>query len=209
MKHTAIAPTLAAFVAAAFCTFAPLAAAGPKDADKKAAKPAPGVNDEEYRVGPGDKLRIEVSGARALSCSRACALAQDHAAAHRRPGGVQPHADRAARHDHRLAQGIRHQDRHVIVVRRSRQVYVMGGDALARCSCTADDSQVLAMAGGFKDSEPKDVKVLRRKTAPTTSRRSSSTTRTSSTAAPSRSTCARATPSSCHSRKWPRWRADL
>jgi len=58
MKHTAIAPSLAAFVAAAFCSLAPLAAA-PKD-DKIPVKPAPGVSDEEYRLGPGDKLRIEV-----------------------------------------------------------------------------------------------------------------------------------------------------
>ena len=59
MKHTAIAPSLAAFVAAAFCSLAPLGAAGPKD-DKIPVKPAPGVSDEEYRLGPGDKLRIEV-----------------------------------------------------------------------------------------------------------------------------------------------------
>jgi len=60
MKHTSIAPYLAAVVAAAFCTLAPLAAAGPKDADKKPVQPAPGLISEEYRLGPGDKLRIEV-----------------------------------------------------------------------------------------------------------------------------------------------------
>jgi polysaccharide export outer membrane protein len=60
MKHTIIAPTVAALVAATFCTLVPLAAAGPKDADQKADTQASGVSDEEYRLGPGDKLRIEV-----------------------------------------------------------------------------------------------------------------------------------------------------
>ena len=60
MKHTIIAPTVAALVAATFCTLAPLAAAGPKDADQKADTQVAGVCDEDYRLGPGDKLRIEV-----------------------------------------------------------------------------------------------------------------------------------------------------
>jgi polysaccharide export outer membrane protein len=60
MKHTIIAPTVAALVAATFCTLAPLAAAGPKDADQKADTQVAGVSDEDYRLGPGDKLRIEV-----------------------------------------------------------------------------------------------------------------------------------------------------
>src|SRR6059036_1525664 len=50
--------TLAAALALAACTLAPLAAKE-KDADKKPAPQAPAINDE-YRLGPGDKLRIEV-----------------------------------------------------------------------------------------------------------------------------------------------------
>jgi polysaccharide export outer membrane protein len=68
MKHTSIAPFLAAAIAALFCTLAPLAAADPKDADKKPKQPAPGVT-EDYHLGPGDKLRIEVYKDQQLSQS--------------------------------------------------------------------------------------------------------------------------------------------
>jgi polysaccharide export outer membrane protein len=60
MKHTGIAPYVAAAMVATFCTLAPLAAAGAKDADKKPLKPGPAVLVDEYRLGAGDKLRIEV-----------------------------------------------------------------------------------------------------------------------------------------------------
>jgi polysaccharide export outer membrane protein len=50
--------SFAVALALAGCAFAPLAA-GDKDDDKKLPPQAPGVN-EEYRLGPGDKLRIEV-----------------------------------------------------------------------------------------------------------------------------------------------------
>src|SRR5579862_286627 len=66
MTQKPIAPYLAAAAAAALCTLAPQAAiAGPRPpvaaADKKpapAAATAPAV--DEYRMNPGDKLRIEV-----------------------------------------------------------------------------------------------------------------------------------------------------
>ena len=59
MKHARIVSFVAAVVTAAACTITPLAAAGPKDADKKVAPgdPAPTA---EYRMSAGDKLRIEV-----------------------------------------------------------------------------------------------------------------------------------------------------
>ena len=58
MKNRSLVPTLAAAVALAVCTLAPLAATD-KDADKKPAPLAPTIADE-YRMGAGDKLRIEV-----------------------------------------------------------------------------------------------------------------------------------------------------
>src|SRR5205814_3824298 len=54
MMHTS---TFLASVLAALCTVAPQAAASD---DKKPAPQAPAAASEEYRVGPGDKLRIEV-----------------------------------------------------------------------------------------------------------------------------------------------------
>jgi polysaccharide biosynthesis/export protein len=57
MKNRPFIPTLAAALVLAVCTFAPLAATD-KD-DKKPLPAAPTLNDE-YRLGPGDKLRIEV-----------------------------------------------------------------------------------------------------------------------------------------------------
>ena len=55
MKHTRIVSFLATAAAAAIYTLAPLSAD-----DKKPAAQAPIVNEQEYRLGPGDKLRIEV-----------------------------------------------------------------------------------------------------------------------------------------------------
>ena len=58
MKNRSFVQTLAAAVALAVCALAPVAAKD-KDADKKSAPQAPAIADE-YRMGAGDKLRIEV-----------------------------------------------------------------------------------------------------------------------------------------------------
>ena len=58
MKNRPFVPTLAAAVALAVCALAPLAAKD-KDAGKKPVTEAP-VTADEYRMGAGDKLRIEV-----------------------------------------------------------------------------------------------------------------------------------------------------
>jgi polysaccharide export outer membrane protein len=55
MKHRSLAPALFAALALTVWTLAPLTAKD-KDADKKASA----ALSEEYRLGPGDKLRIEV-----------------------------------------------------------------------------------------------------------------------------------------------------
>jgi polysaccharide export outer membrane protein len=64
MKHMPIVPYLAVVAAAAICTLVPRpAAAGPRPPvgadDKKPLAAAPSL-PEEYRMSPGDKLRIEV-----------------------------------------------------------------------------------------------------------------------------------------------------
>src|SRR6266850_5055602 len=58
MKHTATSPFVAAALAAAFLTLPPVPASA-KDPDKKPVSQPPGLS-EEYRLGAGDKLRIEV-----------------------------------------------------------------------------------------------------------------------------------------------------
>jgi hypothetical protein len=73
MKHTRITPYLAA-VAAAFFTLAPVAAAGPKDGDKK---PVRTIDNEEYRLGPGDKLGSR-SGSAAVAIGAGAAGRHDH-----------------------------------------------------------------------------------------------------------------------------------
>ena len=58
MNNRSFVPTLAAVLALTVCTLTPMAAKD-KDADKKPAPQPPTVADE-YRMGAGDKLRIEV-----------------------------------------------------------------------------------------------------------------------------------------------------
>jgi len=168
MKHTAIAPTLAAFVAVAFCTFAPLAAAGSKNADKKDAQAAPGVNDEEYRVGPGDKLRIEVYKDEQLSQSVqvrpdgkiTLPLIGDLVAASHTPIELRDTITGS------LKEYVTNPTVTVIVVEAlASKVYVMGEvthPGTMELHGPTTILQALAMAGGFKEfANTKDVKVLR------------------------------------------------
>jgi polysaccharide export outer membrane protein len=57
MKNRSFVSTLAAALALTVCTLAPLSA---KDKDDKKPAPQPPALGDEYRLGPGDKLRIEV-----------------------------------------------------------------------------------------------------------------------------------------------------
>jgi len=88
MKHASTTMYFAASITAALCTLVPLAADGPKPDDKKQAATAPATATDEYRVGPGDKLRrcdarrelvlrpaifveqLLMSGERELACAR-------------------------------------------------------------------------------------------------------------------------------------------
>lgn len=170
MKHTAIAPSLAAFVAAAFCTLAPLAAIGPKDADKVPVKAVPGLSNEEYHLGPGDKLRIEVYKDEQLSQSVqvrpdgkiTLPLIGDLNAASQTPIELRDVITAS------LKEYITNPTVTVIVVEAlASQVYVMGEvthPGTMQLHGPTTILQALAMAGGFKEfANTKDVKVLRPK----------------------------------------------
>jgi len=163
---TFLATVLAAFVAAA-----PQAAGRPgepRDDDKKPAPQAPTAASEEYRVGPGDKLRIEVYKDPQLSQSVqvrpdgkiTLPLVGDMDATGRTPIELR---DAIARS---LKEYITNPTVTVIVVEAlASQVFVMGevskpGPVQIYGPTTI--VQVLAMAGGFKEfANTKDVRVLR------------------------------------------------
>jgi polysaccharide biosynthesis/export protein len=163
MKHTTF---FAASALAALCFLAPAAAA--KDGDKKPAPQAPGFVNEEYRVGPGDKLRIEVYKDTQLSQSVqvrpdgkiTLPLIGDMEATGRTPLELR---DTIAKS---LKEYITNPTVTVIVVEAvASQVYVMGevthpGSMQLHGPTTI--LQALAMAGGFKEfANTKDVRVLR------------------------------------------------
>src|SRR6266446_3435268 len=59
MKQQTFISSLTAAALAALCAFTPVSAKDKDKDDKKTATPAPAIA-EEYRLGAGDKLRIEV-----------------------------------------------------------------------------------------------------------------------------------------------------
>src|SRR5882724_2187710 len=167
MKHTHLAPTITAALALALLALAPVSAKD-KD-DKKQAPQAPAVNDE-YRVGPGDKLRIEVYKDPQLSQSVqvrpdgkiTLPLIGDLDATNHTPIELRDTITKS------FKEYITNPTVTVIVVEAlASKVYVMGevthpGTMDLHGPTTI--LQALAMAGGFKDfANTKDVKVLRPK----------------------------------------------
>jgi polysaccharide export outer membrane protein len=168
MKHTTITRSLAASLTAALCTFVPLAADGPKADDKKPAATAPGAINEEYRLGPGDKLRIEVYKDTQLSQSVqvrpdgkiTLPLVGDIEASNKTPIELRDSIMGS------LKEYITNPTVTVIVVEAlASQVYVMGEvthPGTMQLHGPTTILQALAMAGGFKEfANTKDVKVLR------------------------------------------------
>jgi polysaccharide export outer membrane protein len=170
MKHTRIVPFLAAAMIAV-STLAPLAADdGPKAADKKTAPQPPSAGDQEYRLGPGDKLRIEVYKDPQLSQSVqvrpdgkiTLPLIGDLDASNRTSIELRDTIATA------LKEYITNPTVTVIVVEAlASQVYVMGEvthPGTMQLHGPTTILQALAMAGGFKEfANTKDVKVLRPK----------------------------------------------
>jgi polysaccharide export outer membrane protein len=168
MKHASLNRYLAASITAALCTFAPLAADEPKFGDKKPAATAPSVVNEEYRLGPGDKLRIEVYKDSQLSQSVqvrpdgkiTLPLIGDLEASSHTPIELRDTITTS------LKEYITNPTVTVIVVEAlASQVYVMGevtNPGTMQLHGPTTILQALAMAGGFKEfANTKDVKVLR------------------------------------------------
>jgi len=167
MKHNTIVSSLAA-AALALCAFAPVSAKD-KD-DKKPATPAP-TFAEEYRLGAGDKLRIEVYKDAQLSQSVqvrpdgkiTLPLVGDLEATNRTPIELR---DAIATS---LKEYMTNPVVTVIVVEATAATaYVMGevyhpGSVNLQAPLTV--LQALALAGGLKDfADAKNIKILRKTT---------------------------------------------
>jgi polysaccharide export outer membrane protein len=163
MKHTPLIPTLAA--ALALFTLAPLSAA---DKDDKKPAPQPPTVNEDYRLGPGDKLRIEVYKDPQLSQSVqvrpdgkiTLPLVGDLEATSRTSIELRDTITKA------LKEYVTNPTVTVIVVEAlASKVYVMGEvthPGTMELHGPTTILQALAMAGGFKEfANTKDVKVLR------------------------------------------------
>ena len=168
MKHASTTMYLAASITAALCTLVPLAADGPTPDDKKQAATAPATTTDEYRVGPGDKLRIEVYKDNQLSQSVqvrpdgkiTLPLIGDLEASSRTPLELRDTITAS------LKDYVTNPTVTVIVVEAlASQVYVMGEvthPGTMQLHGPTTILQALAMAGGFKEfANTKDVKVLR------------------------------------------------
>ena len=167
MKHTSIVSRLAAALAAALCLAAPLAAKD-KDADKKPAAQAPALNDE-YRLGAGDKLRIEVYKDAQLSQSVqirpdgkiTLPLVGDLEATNRTPIELRDTITKS------LKEYMTNPVVTVIVVEATAATaYVMGEvnhPGAVNLQAPLTILQALALAGGLKDfADAKNIKILRK-----------------------------------------------
>ena len=170
MKHTRIVSFFAAAATAAVCTLAPLAADGPKGDDKKVVPQAPGLGDQEYRLGPGDKLRIEVYKDPQLSQS--VQVRPDGKITLPLIGALEATSHTPIELRDTIAKSLKEYITNptvtvIVVEALASQVYVMGevthpGTMPLHGPTTI--LQALAMAGGFKEfANTKDVKVLRPK----------------------------------------------
>jgi len=167
MKHTSMISGLTAGLVAALWTLAPLPARADGKDDKKPMAQAPAGTDE-YRLGPGDKLRIEVYKDPQLSQSVqvrpdgkiTLPLIGDLDATKRTPIELRDTIAAA------LKEYITNPTVTVIVVEAlASKVFVMGEvthPGTMELHGPTTILQALAMAGGFKEfANTKDVKVLR------------------------------------------------
>jgi polysaccharide biosynthesis/export protein len=166
MKHTTLVSSLIAIVLAAASFAAPLSAAGKDD---KKQPPTPPSLGEEYRLGAGDKLRIEVYKDAQLSQSVqvrpdgkiTLPLVGDIEAANRTPIELRD----------TITAGLKEYMTNpvvtvIVVEATAATAYVMGevyhpGAVALQAPLTV--LQALAIAGGLKDfADAKNIKILRR-----------------------------------------------
>ena len=167
MRIRSFATTAAVAIALSVCTLAP-AAAKDKDADKKASPQGPALSDE-YRLAPGDKLRIEVYKDPQLSQSLqvrpdgkiTLPLIGDVEATGRTPIEMRDTITKS------LKEYVTNPTVTVIVVEATvATAYVMGevnhpGAVMMPAPLTI--LQALALAGGLKDfADAKNIRVLRK-----------------------------------------------
>ena len=167
MKNRSFATTLAAALALTVCTLAPLAAKD-KDADKKPAPQAPAISDE-YRVVPGDKLRIEVY--KDLQLSQSVQVRPDGKITLPLIGDIMATSRTPIELRDAIATSLKEYVTNptvtVIVVEATvATAYVMGevnhpGAVTLQAPLTI--MQALALAGGLKDfADAKSIRVLRK-----------------------------------------------
>ena len=167
MKHKTLVSSLAAAALAALCALAPVSAKD-KD-DKKPAPPAPSIT-EEYRLGAGDKLRIEVYKDAQLSQSVqirpdgkiTLPLVGDLDATNRTPIELR---DTIATS---LKEYMTNPVVTVIVVEASAAIAYVVGEVARPGTINLQGGQItalqaIAMAGGLKDfADAKNIRILRK-----------------------------------------------
>jgi polysaccharide export outer membrane protein len=167
MKITSLVTTAAAALALTVCTLAPVAAKD-KDADKKPVPQAPGLNDE-YHVGAGDKLRIEVY--KDLQLSQSVQVRPDGKITMPLIGDIEATGRTPIELRDAIAKSLKDYVTNptvtVIVVEATvATAYVMGevnhpGAVTLQAPLTI--MQALAVAGGLKDfADAKNIRVLRK-----------------------------------------------
>jgi polysaccharide export outer membrane protein len=165
MKHRILAAVLAALAACVLVV--PRPALAGTDPDKRSGAAGPVVNDE-YRLGPGDKLRIEVYKDPQLSQS--LQIRPDGKITLPLIGDIMASGSTSLELRDAIAAAFKDYITNptvtVIVVEAvASQIYVMGEVAKAGALPLNGPTtvlQALAMAGGFKDfANTKNVKVLR------------------------------------------------
>jgi polysaccharide biosynthesis/export protein len=160
--------TLAAALALTVCTLAPLAAKDKdKDADKKPVPQGPALNDE-YRLGPGDKLRIEVY--KDAQLSQSVQVRPDGKITLPLVGDLEATGHTPIELRDTIATSLKEYVTNptvtvIVVEALASKVYVMGEvthPGTMELHGPTTILQALAMAGGFKEfANTKDVKVLR------------------------------------------------
>ena len=168
MKHTRLVSSFAAAAIAVACLAPPMRAAAMSDKDDKKQAPVPPSLSEEYRLGAGDKLRIEVYKDPQLSQSVqirpdgkiTLPLVGDTAAAGRTPLELRDQLTTA------LKEYVTNPVVTVIVVEAvASQIFVMGEVSRSgpiQLNGPTNVLQALAMAGGFREfANTKAVKILR------------------------------------------------
>ena len=156
------------FLAAALAAFG-VVAAERRPTDQTAAGAAAGIRQRRISRRPRRQAsHRSLQGSAAVAVGTGPARRQDHAAARRRHGGDGPHADRAARHDRQVVEGIHHQSDRDGHRRRSARVagHRHGRSVAAPAPCRFTgrrrSSRCSPWQAGFKEfANTKDVRVLR------------------------------------------------